>query len=718
MALAAPVTPRPKSNNAASGDKWLLWTGETDLRGANIYQRRVYPELDGPNFLGPGPVGPPYTQEDFYQLAAMGANYVNLSHPGLFAETPPFVLDMEIQSNLDALLAMVAQADMFAVISFRTGPGRSEFTFFWDGVGDWFDESYLNDSLWQDQAAQDAWVEMWRHTAQRFHGNPIVVGYDLMVEPNANEVGADAVDGRLDIWDPEEFYATYGDTLYDWNQLYPRISAAIRSVDAHTPILIGGMGYSSITWLPYLEPTGDGRTVYVAHQYEPFSYTHQLTSSQVYTYPGMLDTDWDGVEDEFDQGWLADLLATVDAFSSAYSAPVAVNEFGVHRWSPGAASFVDDQMDLFEQRGMNHALWVWDPSWRPWAEEVDAFNYRHGPDPNQHDDVESSELLDAIGRHWALNVVRPSSFLTFTAVATTYLPMLQHAGATVPEPAPLSAVDDFAYQLQNLALTAMGETAYDLVIMDYSAEGDDETAFTADQIADLQHSPGGAKVVLAYMSIGEAEDYRFYWEDAWDADKDGQPDPEAPPWLDIENPDWEGNYKVRYWNADWQSIVFSYTNRLLNAGFDGAYLDIIDAYQYYQDQGRTTAASEMADFVAAIRAYAHARDPDFLVFAQNAPELGSLVPGYLDSVDGIGQEEIYYGYAADDVMTPPDVTVELEGYLDVFKNAGKLVLTVDYATTPAHVDDAYAKAQARGYVPYCTVRDLDRLTINPGHEPD
>jgi endo-alpha-1,4-polygalactosaminidase (GH114 family) len=69
-------------------------------------------------------------------------------------------------------------------------------------------------------------------------------------------------------------------------------------------------------------------------------------------------------------------------------------------------------------------------------------------------------------------------------------------------------------------------------------------------------------------------------------------------------------------------------------------------------------------------------------------------------------------------MTPPAVTATLESYLDVFKNAGKLVLTIDYATTPAHIDDAYARSQAKGYVPFVTVRALDQLTINPGHESD
>jgi hypothetical protein len=97
---------------------------------------------------------------------------------------------------------------MFAVIAFRTGPGRSEFTFYLEEVGDWFDESYLDDSMWENPAAQDSWVKMWRYTAGRYQNNPIVVGYHLMVEPNANEV-------FFQIWEPDEFYDTYADTSYD-----------------------------------------------------------------------------------------------------------------------------------------------------------------------------------------------------------------------------------------------------------------------------------------------------------------------------------------------------------------------------------------------------------------------------------------------------------------------------------------------------------------------
>ena len=257
---------------------------------------------------------------------------------------------------------------------------------------------------------------------------------------------------------------------------------------------------------------------------------------------------------------------------------------------------------------------------------------------------------------------------------------------SAPVPADLSQINDYLYQLQDLDLQAVGESRYDLVIMDYAADGTAATEYTADEIQALRESPGGSKVLLAYMSIGEAEDYRFYWQDGWAVGD--------PPWLDAENPNWEGNYKVRYWEDEWRGLIFDYTNRLIAAGFDGAYLDIIDAYQYFIEQGapeevEESPARRMADLVAAIADHARAKDPDFLIFPQNAPELASMVPDYLDHVDGIGQEDIYYGHDEDDVGTPTSVTAELERHLDRFRERGKLVLTIDYATSVDKIDDAY-----------------------------
>ena len=403
-------TPPPESPPPEPADKMLLWNMETGphLRGANLWQRRVYLELDGPEFMGPGPFGPPCTQEDFDKLAALGCNYVNISHPGLFTEKPPYRLDKTVQDNLDTLLDMIFEADMFAVISFRTGPGRSEFTFVSGDVGDWFDESYLNDSVWQDRNAQNAWVEMWQYTAERYKDNPVVAGYDLMVEPNSNECGSDYIHDYLDIWDPEEFYSEYGGTLYDWNQLYSRIITGIREVDENTPILVGGNGYSGIEWLPYMKVVKDKRTVYMIHQYLPTQYTHQPPNRITCSYPGKCDVDWDGQKEQLDRGWLEDLLSTIDTFTAKHHVPVAVNEFGATRWVPGAAEFMDDEIGLFEEKGVNHALWEWQV-WEPFSEKVSYFNFLLGPDPDNTTEV-PNDLKDVITKYWAYNTVRPSTF--------------------------------------------------------------------------------------------------------------------------------------------------------------------------------------------------------------------------------------------------------------------------------------------------------------------
>jgi len=123
---------------------------------------------------------------------------------------------------------------------------------------------------------------------------------------------------------------------------------------------------------------------------------------------------------------------------------------------------------------------------------------------------------------------------------------------------------------------AIAATNYDLVIVDCFF---DDEPYDAVQVAQLrQKANGGERLLVAYMSIGEAEEYRYYWQDDW-ADN-------PPTWIAAENPDWPGNYKVEYWQDGWQSIIFgnddSYLDRILTTGFDGAYLDIIDAFEFFE----------------------------------------------------------------------------------------------------------------------------------------
>jgi cysteinyl-tRNA synthetase len=279
------------------------------------------------------------------------------------------------------------------------------------------------------------------------------------------------------------------------------------------------------------------------------------------------------------------------------------------------------------------------------------------------------------------------------------------------------APNDFVYQLQRIDLQAIGETEFDLVIMDYSRDGSDERRFTHEEIAALKESPGGPKTVLSYMSIGEAEDYRWYWQRSWDRNRDGKPGASAPDWLGRSNPNWPGNYKVRYWDPAWQEIVYAYVDKVLAAGYDGVYLDIVDAYQYWEPRTRgVPVEEEMVALVKDIATYARETKghPDFQVFVQNAEEL-SVHDDYVRTVSGIGKEDLFY----DGNRRQPDSEVRWSvSHLDAFKAAGKPVLVTDYVTRRPRIDAFCDRAQARGYVPYATRRDLDVLRINRGHEPD
>ena len=283
-----------------------------------------------------------------------------------------------------------------------------------------------------------------------------------------------------------------------------------------------------------------------------------------------------------------------------------------------------------------------------------------------------------------------------------------NACAASPQEPDWLAVNDFVYQLQRADPERIGETAFDLVVVSLSAVGNSPEVIPA-----LKDSPGGPKIVLCYMSIGQSENYRWYWNSDWEQN--------PPSWLDEPDGVWSGDRWVQYWHPEWQQIIYgtpeSYLDKVIELGFDGVYLDRVDAYWYYQEQGRESAAREMVAFILDFTEYARKKKPGFGVFPQNAEELGILFPDFIASMTGIGVEDLYYGYPRDHEPSPVDWSAEREKILDQWMAAGKLVLTIDYSGKPEQIADAYTRAHARGYVPYVSDRSLGRLRINPGFEP-
>lgn len=134
------------------------------------------------------------------------------------------------------------------------------------------------------------------------------------------------------------------------------------------------------------------------------------------------------------------------------------------------------------------------------------------------------------------------------------------------------------YESKQELLSALSETSFDVFVMDAFF---DENTFTKSDLDQIRiKADGGKRLLISYMSIGEAEEYRYYWDEDWDYFELN--------WIEEENPNWPGNYKVRYWNKDWQKLIYgtrnSYTQKIIDAGFDGVYLDIIDGYWYFENK--------------------------------------------------------------------------------------------------------------------------------------
>jgi cysteinyl-tRNA synthetase, unknown class len=295
------------------------------------------------------------------------------------------------------------------------------------------------------------------------------------------------------------------------------------------------------------------------------------------------------------------------------------------------------------------------------------------------------------------------------AVATLMgLVGLSATGAVAQDrPNGLLNAKSWAFQLKNLGPEQQAKIAaspYDLVVIDSEQfPQDKEIPLTREEVERMKKKPdGGRRLVIAYFSIGEAENYRYYWKPEWNRVK--------PSWVGKENKQWGGNFLVQYWDPTWQNIIMggpkSFADQVINSGFDGFYIDRADAYYYYGDTNEKR--NQMADFVIKLANYIRSKKPDALILAQNAEELLDR-PAYVKAIDGIAKEDLIYGISHTEKINPAGDISHSSGLLTSAKKAGKAIFVIEYLTKPALISDAVAKVRDLGFVPYVGPRGLAEL---------
>ncbi|GAV02695.1 hypothetical protein RvY_13229 [Ramazzottius varieornatus] len=217
----------------------------------------------------------------------------------------------------------------------------------------------------------------------------------------------------------------------------------------------------------------------------------------------------------------------------------------------------------------------------------------------------------------------------------------------------------------------------------------DDIKLTAEQNAILRSQ---GKTVLAYLSIGEAESFRSYWQSNWTV---GSPSFIVRP--DAILPE---QYVTQFWQPEWQvSVLDYYTTHIAPFNYSGLLIDYMQVYDQFLD-ARPNAAQEMVDFLKRVVDLAKAKDSQAIIVTQDSAGLYKLSEEYRMLVDGVSLQEVYYH---DGKMKKARETREMVDLLNGISKDKKVVMLEEYVEKNRHACDFYKKCSLEGFM--CGVFD-------------
>ncbi len=263
----------------------------------------------------------------------------------------------------------------------------------------------------------------------------------------------------------------------------------------------------------------------------------------------------------------------------------------------------------------------------------------------------------------------------------------------------------WGYQLQDYKdsdIVTMEQSSDTLWVLDLFKHPELNITFAPDEITKFKKNNN---LVIAYLSIGEAEDYRYYWSTLNIEE------------LKIDNSEWEHNIRIKFWEKEWQAVMLegnnSYIDRIINTGFDGVYLDRVDIFEYFKNKReRKNRAKQMAAFIGKIYAKGISRNPNFKIYVQNGTsiinELSKPNEEYFQYIEGFGIEDLFHpGDLKNNNPFNPD-KYAMEEILEIKNRYNKLFYSIDYIWgNEADYNRYMNAAKNAGIIPLIAERELD-----------
>lgn len=198
------------------------------------------------------------------------------------AHDPPYAIDDDWFARVEGVIDGFVDRGVFVIIN-----------------------THHYEALYADPAAHgDRLVAIWRQVAERYAARPRSVVFELLNEPHA-ELTPDR-----------------------WNDLLPRVLAAVRETNPDRAVIVGSGEYNSIAALDELQLPMDQNLIVTVHYYEPFRFTHQGASWVDLPTDEWVGTSWDGTAEE-----LREIEADFDTaatWAREHGVPLHLGEFGAY----------------------------------------------------------------------------------------------------------------------------------------------------------------------------------------------------------------------------------------------------------------------------------------------------------------------------------------------------------------------------------------------------
>lgn len=226
---------------------------------------------------------------------------------------------------LDKFLDKCKRHDMKIVVDYHFPPGG------WNLI------SGVQQALEYSNIYYDKFIEKWKFLANKLKDNPAIYAFDILNEPTY-------------LYQPPP----QGPAQKNWYTLTIDAVREIRKIDPNRTIIFEMDGYGDPKNLDSISPIPFDNVIYSCHMYQPAEFWNVNNTSSV-TYPGSIV---DGVV--LDKQFLRNVLQRTRDFQLSYKIPtIFVGEFAPYRWNPGAALWIRDLIDIFEEYGWIYTYFVY-----------------------------------------------------------------------------------------------------------------------------------------------------------------------------------------------------------------------------------------------------------------------------------------------------------------------------------------------------------------------